>query len=965
VKYILSSLFLVFAVACGGSGGGEKPNSPPQIGQAPQISNLSLSPATCDQIAGGKMASVGIGLNCSDPNADAATLRLTIEGHTSEVNIRSDSRLTNGYITGSANVSTVAARDVPFQVEVIDSTGNVSNPLSATFHVLPGAPVITYLNPQSVPAGGPAFTLEIAGLFFLPDSVVEWNGTSCTTTFVSSTLLRANIPAQVIENPANIKVAVRNPARTDGVVASSPFQVSNTLIRMLDLPTRDIAWDAARGVIYASTPSSAGDAGDAIAVIDPVIGTIKALVPLGVEPSKLALSDDGQYLYVGFNSAALVKRYILPSLTEDLVIPLGAAPNLGPYFPMDLQVAPGHPRTLAVTLGPRNLLSSENVRVYDDATPRPKQLGSQLSASSLQWSPDATWIYAANGLDTGFDYEILSVDADGLTLLKDLPETFASFDNAIQWESASGLIFSNSGLVLDPDTGQPRGRFHATGSMVPSPATQLAFFLEHPAREELALHSFDLSRFTPVGSQKIVLRKDANVISSGPNRLLLCGSGLLALGGNENTLYLASGPFTQGRGSSPQPLPIITAMTPQGAVVGESAFTLTVDGSGFVPESTVFWNDSPRPTTFISSSRLQASIQAADVATAGLALVSIRLSSAPNQDSALTSFPVSSLHVEAPNLPSNDLVWDPHRQVIYASIPSSAGMQGNAIATIDPVSNAILSSVFVGSEPNHLAISQDGRFLYVGLDGSSAVRRFTLPDMTSDILIPLGADPTDGPLVALDIQMAPTDPHCAAIIMGVQNASSQGRDIIVFDDGIPRPTSFSNSYYGINSIQWSADSQRLYGVDTSSSGGDLQTLSVDATGIKRSNTLSQIFPTFPSRIHFDPTSNRIYNEGGMVLDLGTGALAGTFQVRGPMTIDSSNGLAFFVSWSESTPFMTHLTSCSLSTFLNINNAKAVHFSAAGLDAMPNKLIQVGPGRLAIGGSGSSLRVLSGPFVNGQ
>jgi len=52
-------------------------------------------------------------------------------------------------------------------------------------------------------------------------------------------------------------------------------------------------------------------------------------------------------------------------------------------------------------------------------------------------------------------------------------------------------------------------------------------------------------------------------------------------------------------------------------------FTLSVTGSGFTPQSAVLWDDSPRPTVFVSSGRLEAAISAADVSAVGEHLVSV------------------------------------------------------------------------------------------------------------------------------------------------------------------------------------------------------------------------------------------------------------------------------------------------------------------------------------------------------
>jgi Concanavalin A-like lectin/glucanases superfamily/FG-GAP-like repeat/Putative Ig domain/Abnormal spindle-like microcephaly-assoc'd, ASPM-SPD-2-Hydin/Protein of unknown function (DUF1573) len=70
------------------------------------------------------------------------------------------------------------------------------------------------------------------------------------------------------------------------------------------------------------------------------------------------------------------------------------------------------------------------------------------------------------------------------------------------------------------------------------------------------------------------------------------------------------------------PVPQINQPTaPVTATPGGAAFTLTVNGTGFVPSTTVNWNGSPRSTTFISSSQVTAAISASDIAAAGMATI--------------------------------------------------------------------------------------------------------------------------------------------------------------------------------------------------------------------------------------------------------------------------------------------------------------------------------------------------------
>jgi FG-GAP-like repeat/Abnormal spindle-like microcephaly-assoc'd, ASPM-SPD-2-Hydin/Protein of unknown function (DUF1573) len=64
-------------------------------------------------------------------------------------------------------------------------------------------------------------------------------------------------------------------------------------------------------------------------------------------------------------------------------------------------------------------------------------------------------------------------------------------------------------------------------------------------------------------------------------------------------------------------------LVPASVKPGSSAFTLTVNGSGFVSGSTVYWDGSARATTFVSGMQLTALINAGDVAAASTASVMV------------------------------------------------------------------------------------------------------------------------------------------------------------------------------------------------------------------------------------------------------------------------------------------------------------------------------------------------------
>lgn len=61
----------------------------------------------------------------------------------------------------------------------------------------------------------------------------------------------------------------------------------------------------------------------------------------------------------------------------------------------------------------------------------------------------------------------------------------------------------------------------------------------------------------------------------------------------------------------------ISGLAPASAETGGDAFTLTVDGAGFVNGAVVRWNNFTRPTTFVSPTQLKASITRADIGASG------------------------------------------------------------------------------------------------------------------------------------------------------------------------------------------------------------------------------------------------------------------------------------------------------------------------------------------------------------
>jgi hypothetical protein len=335
--------------------------------------------------------------------------------------------------------------------------------------------------------GAAALTMTVSGQNFTTDSVVNWNDAALVTTYQSTTQISAEVPVSDVATIGASFVTVASPE--NGASAPATFFVgtsggSNYAMVVLKQWANDIMYNAAHQVIYLSVPGAAPTAANSIAVLDLASASITSSTPAGTDPDALAISDDDQYLYAGIDGTAAVERFALPSLSLDLTIPLGQNATYGPYYALDLQVAPGSPHTTAVSLGSSNATESAlgGVVIFDDAVARattaPGYSASGHLFDSIQWGAGATALYASNTETSGFDFYTLSVNSSGVTFDNDYPLSFAAYGARIHFDRGNGLVYSDTGQTINPLTGNPLQQFFTDGPMVPDSSINRAFYVD-------------------------------------------------------------------------------------------------------------------------------------------------------------------------------------------------------------------------------------------------------------------------------------------------------------------------------------------------------------------------------------------------------------------------------------------------------------------------------------------------------
>src|SRR5207237_4377765 len=82
--------------------------------------------------------------------------------------------------------------------------------LALTASAFGATPVILSIDPSTVIAGGPSFTLTVNGANFAAGAVVRVNGVGQGTNFVSASKLTATIPSTLIVNQGTLSITAIN-----------------------------------------------------------------------------------------------------------------------------------------------------------------------------------------------------------------------------------------------------------------------------------------------------------------------------------------------------------------------------------------------------------------------------------------------------------------------------------------------------------------------------------------------------------------------------------------------------------------------------------------------------------------------------------------------------------------------------------------------------------------------------------
>jgi len=242
------------------------------------------------------------------------------------------------------------------------------------------------------------------------------------------------------------------------------------------------------------------------------------------------------------------------------------------------------------------------------------------------------------------------------------------------------------------------------------------------------------------------------------------------------------------------------------------------------------------------------------------------------------------LSVQEVPLTAAHVLYDSGNGKVYASIPGTAAAHPNTVAVLNAATGIVESYIAVGSQPDVLALSSDGGYLYVGTDDASGVARIKLSTNTVDqqFFLPTSPQSPQNHYHAGSIVPLPGLPQSVAVTLDYFGSYPPNDGVAIFDNGVQRPNRLGGG--GFNApgtfnfvgLTGAATANKLYGSDGLS---NFVQLTADASGVTLGQT--SLLPAgtgYNSRIKFDLGSGLIYTTDGRVIDPAALTVTGTFPL---------------------------------------------------------------------------------------
>jgi trimeric autotransporter adhesin len=518
------------------------------------------------------------------------------------------------------------------QVSGSEADPNLNNNQATATAAIAGStynlpPAILSVTPAAIQSGSSDTAITVAGSNFASGSSIVLDGVALPTTFVSATQLTATVPAAKLANLGWSSVSVTTPAPGGGTSSSLPLSIYS----VITLGVNHILYDPYSRNIMASVGSGSSQiTGNSIAAITPNTLTVGSPVSIGSQPENLALTSDGQVLYVVLVGSESVARYDMLAQAAEYTYSVPTSPD-GTIALRGVATQPGTENTVALDLG-----SWVGNAVYDfNPTNQTAAIRGQASGpytgSCLQFL-DASDMLSFDIDTSGSTFDHYTVTSAGFTYYdysQYTESTLNGFGGGC-FKLGGGLAFGADGGVANPlpatatqlgTFAVPAGSSQSFSSVAPDASLQTAFFVNTTGvgySTVSGITSYNVNTYLPIAELPLNLQTTEGTNSDyGVVDFIRWGQDGLAMLTTSGHIYLLRGPVVVPQLLNTNTAAVLTTSSASSLTHGSGNVLLTLTGSNFVPGVAVTWNGSYRTTTIVDAAHVTVAIPASDLASTG------------------------------------------------------------------------------------------------------------------------------------------------------------------------------------------------------------------------------------------------------------------------------------------------------------------------------------------------------------
>ena len=492
-------------------------------------------------------------------------------------------------------------------------------------------PSVASISPSAIQTGAPDTTITVTGANFVSGSTVSLDSTALNTNFISSTQLTATVPTANLANMGWGAITVSNPAPGEGTSQKLPL----TYFTVITVGLNHILYEPFSGKLYASVGSGSGTVtGNSIAAITPAAATIGTPVYVGSQPTKMAISDDGNIMYVLLGGAnSFVRFNLMTQQSEFSVTPTFTNYGTPTTGFRDVAVQTGSENTLAVDFGYTSGMGLFDIDpVAKTGTERGAGTGLYTGTSLHFYNPQSLYLFNSDTWDTLDLYPIT-----GARFSYNSTHTSSTLLHFGTFKLVGKIGYADAGGVADITTSPatqlgyyaPLMQSAANAKVEPDTSLQRIFFLGNTASTSNfyeppdGIVVYDQNTFLPTSTLPLnMLSIEGNTSFTGFDLIRWGQDGLAALTSSGH-LYLLRGAAVVPQLMNQNSAAVLSSSSVTTVTHGSGNTLITLTGSNFVPGVAAMWNGSYRTTTIVDATHLAVAIPASDLSTASTASVTV------------------------------------------------------------------------------------------------------------------------------------------------------------------------------------------------------------------------------------------------------------------------------------------------------------------------------------------------------